>query len=211
GAHTVPVDADGAPYPPPPHALVRPGGVAAPPLFAIRQAGNGRLALVSQWPTYSLGAGTKWLYDREVLSKGLNGKTSDFGRLLQNTFHWLADPSLSAETLGGYRTPAHRLQPPNARDVGKNQFREPLQLSAAQTSGTPAAQPVLLRGLIGAQTRLSGGQGTVADYAAAARQAGLDFVVFLEDFAALDATGLAQLKAECTQQSGAYLTLYPGY
>src|SRR5262249_18409745 len=88
---------------------------------------------------------------------------------------------------------------------------EPLQLSPAQTSGTTAAQPVLLRGLIGAQTRLSGGQGTVADYAAAARQAGLDFVGFLEDFAAPDATRLAQLKTDCTQQSDAYLTLYPGY
>jgi hypothetical protein len=53
--------------------------------------------------------------------------------------------------------------------------------------------------VIGAQTRRSGGQGAVADYADAARQAGLDFLVFLEDFAKLDATGLAQLKAECAK------------
>jgi len=207
GARTVPVDRASAAYPTPPNALVRPGGVNAPPLFAIREAGSGRLALVAQWPTYSVGAGTHWLYDREVLAKGLQGKPSDFGRLMQNTFHWLATPSLESGALGGYRTQPQRLQPPNAREQVKNDFRErgPGQASVR------TADPVLLRGIIGAQTRASDGQGTVADYADAARQAGLDFVVFLENFAALDAAGLAQLKADCAAHSDAQLTLYPGY
>src|SRR5262245_62901834 len=103
-ARTVPVDANQANNPPPPDALVRPNGVAAPPLFAIRSIGPGRVGLVSQWPPYSLGAGTRWLYDREVLSSGLQGKKSDFARLLQNTFTWLAEPSLGSGTPGGYQT-----------------------------------------------------------------------------------------------------------
>ena len=69
----------------------------------------------------------------------------------------------------------------------------------------------LFKGLIGAQTSLSGGTGSVAEYAAAARQAGLDFLVFLEDFARLDAAALDQLKAECRQHSDGRLTLYAGY
>src|SRR4029453_6198420 len=210
GSRTVPVDRSSAAYPTPPGALVRPGGVTMPPLFAIRQAGNGRMALVSEWPTYSLGAGTHWLYDREVLSKGLQGKPSDFSRLLENTFRWLAEPTLTAGTLGGYRMPPHRLQPPNMRDEVRDKFRESAVSGTAQAARA-AREPVLLRGVIGAQTRLSGGQGTVADYAEAARQAGLDFLVFLEDFARLDATGLAQLKSECAKHSDAKLPLYPGY
>jgi hypothetical protein len=58
---------------------------------------------VSQWPIYSVGSGTKWLYDREVLSKGLEGRPSDFGQLLENSFRWLATPSLRTHALGGHQ------------------------------------------------------------------------------------------------------------
>jgi hypothetical protein len=209
-ARTVPVNVDQAANPPPPDALVRAGGVAAPPLFAIRPAGAGRLALVSQWPTYSLGAGTRWLYDREVLTTGLQGRPSDFAHLLENTFRWLAEPGLASGAVGGYRTAPDRLQPPNLRAEVRDQFRDS-ESSAGQRVGGAARPPLLLKGVIGVQTRLSGGHGTVADYAAAARQAGLDFLVFLEDFANLDDAALAELKAECAAHSDAALTLYPGY
>src|SRR5262249_60533585 len=63
----------------------------------------------------------------------------------------------------------------------------------------------------GAQPGLPGGGGTVPAYPAAARRAGLDFLVFLEDFAQLDAGELEQLKAACRQYSDSQLTLYPGY
>jgi len=210
-ARTVPVDVDRADQPPPPDALVRPHGVPAPPLFAIRPLGTGRVALMSQWPPYSLGAGTRWLYDREVLSAGLQGKPSDFGRLLQNTFTWLAAPSLESDALGGYQTPPQRLLAPNLRGAVRNQYLEPAPRSDGGAGAALAREPVIFKGVIGAQTQLSGGQGTVADYAAAARQAGLDFLVFLEDFANLSPSELTQLKAECAAHSDAALTLYPGY
>ena len=66
-------------------------------------------------------------------------------------------------------------------------------------------------GLIGAQTMLSGGKGNVKDYAKAARQAGLDFVVFLEDFAKLDEEELQKLKDDCERYSDGEIMLYPGY
>ncbi len=210
-ARTVPVDPATAAYPLPPDALIRPGGVTGPPLFAIRQVGAGRVALISQWPAYSIGAGTRWLYDHEVLAKGLQDKPSDFGRLLENTFHWLAAPSLQSTTIGGYHTPPQRLLPPNYSAAVKNKFSEIAPPPSTVVVGSPEQSQVLLKGVIGAQTRLSGGQGTVADYADAARQAGLDFLVFLEDFAKLAPAQLDQLKTDCAAHSDGALTLYPGY
>ncbi|HVO27025.1 MAG TPA: hypothetical protein VMW56_25725 [Candidatus Margulisiibacteriota bacterium] len=210
-ARTVPVDPMHSPFPLPPNPLVRPGGVTAPPLFAIRQFGAGRIALSSQWPTYSIGSGTKWLYDREVLSKGLQGTPSDYGRLIENSFRWLAAPSLSSNRLGGYVTAPARLQPPNLSPEVKQQFAEPVWGGVDDRLLQPPNNTRLFKGVIGVQTNLSGGHGTVADYAAAAKQAGLDFVVFLEDFVNLDAGKLAQLKADCQDNSDGSLILYPGY
>ena len=191
---------------------MRPGGVSAPPLFAIRQYGAGRVAPRRRsCRPYSIGAGTKWLYNREVLSTGINGTQSDFGLLLQNTFRWLAAPSLQSQALGGYVTPAERLvvaEPPaEAHHVLSRDRSHPDD----RPSCGRRANATLFKGLIGAQTQPERRQGTVAQYAAAASQAGLDFLVFLEDFAQLDAAELDQLKADCRQYSDAQLTLYPGY
>jgi hypothetical protein len=210
-ARTEPVDLSASAYPGPPNPLIRPGGVSAPPLFAIRQLGPGRIALAAQLPTYSTGSGTKWLYNREVLSTGLKGTPSDFGLLLQNSFRWLAAPSLQSQAVGGYVTPANRLIPPNRRPEAMTNYQEISPGPDDPALLQPPTNSVLFKGLIGAQTSASGGSGTVAQYAAAAKQAGLDFLVFLEDFARLDAAELDQLKAECRQYSDDTLTLYPGY
>ncbi len=87
-----------------PNPFVRPEGVLSPPLFAIRTVGAGRVALINQWPQFSLGSGTRYIFNREVLERGIKGKPSDFGRLLQNTFRWLAAPSLASGAVGGFVT-----------------------------------------------------------------------------------------------------------
>jgi len=38
------------------------------------------------------------------------------------------------------------------------------------------------RGLLGARTALTGGKGSIAEYVAEARKAGLQFLIFAEDF-----------------------------
>jgi hypothetical protein len=210
-ARTVPVDLAKSSRPGPRDPLVRPSGVQAPPLFAIRELEPGRVALLSQWPVYSIGSGTKWLYDREVLSKGVGGRPSDFGVLLENTFRWLAAHSLGSTKLGGYATNTERLQPPNAGRRVRDQFKEPAARGLDARALPSTDGTALFKGVIGAQTSLSGGRGEVAEYAAAARRAGLDFLVFLEDFSQLDATKLARLKADCARYSDETLLLYPGY
>jgi hypothetical protein len=191
------------------HPFQRPGGVEEPALFAIRSRNGGRIALVNQWNQFSYGAGTKWLYDREILSKGFDGRPSDFGRLLENTFRWLAEPSLRAGTLGGYRTAADRLIPPNELPEAREKLEWHWRTYGHYPDWTAGWK--LVRGLLGAKTAYSSGTGTVQEFAAAAREAGLDFVVFLEDFDRLTEEEFRQLRSDCSAHSDEALELIPGF
>ena len=105
-----------------PNPFTRPEGVVSPPLFAVRSAGAGRVALLNQWRQFSIGSGTRYIYNREVLERGIKGKPSDFGRLLENTFRWLAAPSLQNGAVGGFVTKPERLLPPNWREEAKQEY-----------------------------------------------------------------------------------------
>jgi hypothetical protein len=65
-------------------------------------------------------------------------------------------------------------------------------------------------GLIGARTALSSGTGTVADYVAAAKAAGLQFIVFLEDSLKMDQAKWDKLVAECAAASDKTFAAVPG-
>ncbi|MBI4025733.1 MAG: hypothetical protein HY360_12185 [Verrucomicrobia bacterium] len=211
-AKTTPTDLSASPYDGVPHPFSRPGGVKEPPLFAIRGLKQGRVALVAIWPQYSFLSGTKWLFNREVLSAGLKEQRSDFGRLIENTLHWLAAPSLKSGALGGYVMPADELLTPNRKPGVKEQFErtywdyEPEKLGY----GRPPENGKLFRGLIGARSSYSTGKGTIAEYAHAAGAAGLDFVVFLEDYGKMTEKTFAKLKADCKQHSTTNLVLLAG-
>ena len=192
--------------------LIRPS-VPKPALFAIRSLMAGRVALVNQWPQFSIGSGTRWLYDRQVLDKGFHGRPSDFGRLLQNTFRWLAEPSLKKPGVGGYVTGKETLVAPNRRASARKQFEYTFwywEDQVMQWHRPPKFAPVY-RGLIGAKTATSSGTGTVAQFAAAAKKAGLQFVVFLEDFDKLTPAKYTSLQADCRKFSDDQLLLLPGY
>ena len=70
-----------------------------------------------------------------------------------------------------------------------------------------------VRGLIGARTALSGGSGSIAEFAAAAKGAKLDFLIFLEDFSAFahNKSAFEAMVGECGAHSDASLLLLPGY
>ena len=70
-----------------------------------------------------------------------------------------------------------------------------------------------VRGIIGARTALSGGSGSVAEFAAAAKSAKLDFLIFLEDFSAFahNKSAFEAMISECEAHSDASLLLLPGY
>jgi hypothetical protein len=195
---------------PSPQALIPKEPIKDPVIFAIRDGGGaGRLAAIQTWHQFSIGSGMKFLYNNEILEKGLNGQSSQYGRLLLNTYHWLAGPSLKSGAVGGYVQEPNRLLEPSARPETFAQFAElsfkDIQASAARSKGK------IYRGLIGAQTSLSGGEGTVDDYAKAAAEAGLDYLVILEDFAGLTPEKLQQLKDAVKKASTPTLRIYAGY
>lgn len=195
-----------------PGLLQRKRPETSPALFAVRQAGEGRVALTAQWPQFSFSAGTKWLYDSVVLERGLGGLRSDYARLLVNTLSWLSEPSVTKGSPGGFRSLEQR-PTLNERPELQAMYRSAApgySVDALLRAAVPGQERVF-RGLIGARTRRSGGSSEVADYARAARRSALDFIVFLEDFAALSEAEFASLKQECAAHSSSDLLLLPGF
>lgn len=210
-SRTDPIDQATPPIPLPPDPLIRPGGVLEPDLLALRIYGNGRIVLCAQAPMFSVGQGTHWLYNRHCLSTGFSDLPSGFGALICNALAWLAEPSLSSGSLGGYEADPSRFDPPNLDPDVFADFQAHLWQDNELDMSQPSTGGNLYRGLIGARTTLTGGNGSVPDYANAARAAGLDFVIFLERFDRLTPAGLTGLGAECAVNSDSSLLLLPGY
>lgn len=133
--------------------------------------------------------------------EGIDGRASDGRRLFLNTLRWLAEPSMRARGKGGLEhdsslEESEDMPPvPPAADWSKFQFKD-----------RPS-----LRGVIGAQSAYSSGEGTVSEWKAAAREAGLDFLVFLEAFDELSPDGLESLKRDCRRLSDETILLVPGF
>lgn len=187
-----------------PKMFRRPDAKTPPTLFAIRQAGEGRLALTVSNPIFHLYGGTSWIHDGVMLNKGMGGRPSYFGKLFENTARWLAKPGMENGKLGGYVQDPLQLRHPNERKTPAEYFSE------FDTYQNPTPPGNVYRGLIGARTAYSTGKGTVADYAAAAKATGLDFVVFMEDFGKLTEANYRKLEQECKALSTDALVLVPG-
>lgn len=193
--------------------IIRKEGEKQPPIFAIREYKKGRVALCAMWRQFTIGAGTKWLYNREVLSRGLKGKTSDFGKLLENTFRYLAEPSMKKGFPGGYVTPENKLVPPNHTPEAKSQFNYHFWKYEPEVLGYrhPPKNGKLFRGIIGAKSIYGGGKSTVEEYVKAGKKAGLDFIIFMDDFDKLTKEKFEKLKDECKKYSDTGIKLIPGF
>ncbi len=173
----------------------------APPLMGIRSVGPGRLAVV--------GIRSHWLFTsppncptvQAMLTAGAGDKPSDWLRVFANTFRWLAEPSRQAGR-GGALTPETVLHPP------VQVWPEPERYDWSKTP--PMNNQLQVTGLIGARTALSTGTGTVAEYARAARAAGLQFLVFLEDSLKMKQEQWDQLVEQCQAASDENFLAVPG-
>ena len=210
-SHTTPVDLSKSSFAAPPDAMVRPGGVEQPDLFAIRSYKQGRILLCCQRPVFSIGQGTKWLFDRRCLSTGVKETPSDFERLIHNTLVWLSKPSLQTGSVGGYRAAPSRFDPPNYDPNVRKEFEARSWSAAELDRHRPPRDGKIFRGLIGARSAFTTGQGTVSEYASAAEQAGLNFVIFSEQFDKLTPEMLHRLGDECLRHSNDKVLLVPGY
>lgn len=187
-----------------------------PPLFAVRDYKKGRLAIYVMRGKFTWVAGThrnaegdeESMQGGVILEKGALGKPSHFRRLLSNTVKWLSEPSLESGKLGGYVQDLSRVDEPVA---GPSTLMPPNNAQMEEWLKASYVNPLSVwRGIIGARTQLSGGHGTVADYAVAAKKVGLQYIVFLETFENMTPEKLEALKAQCAKSSDAQLLCIPG-
>ncbi|MHB9023370.1 MAG: hypothetical protein ACYC7E_04235 [Armatimonadota bacterium] len=192
------------------HTVPWPGDLTPPPminervpLMAIRDVKPGRLAIFGQPSGFTFSSPYNFPAAHQVLSEGIEGTPSDMLRLQMNLLSWLAAPSLEAGTLGGAETNPQVFEPNVPR------YPDDPPVKWAERTFPDDCTP--LRGLVGARTAYSTGSGTVAEYIAGARDAGLDYLVFLEDFKALDAEKLQALKDDCRAHTSETFFAVPGY
>jgi len=198
------------------------------PLLAVRSHGRGRLAAFSMNPQDFFWTGYIPAQGGVSLRKGFKDRPSHGWKLLDNLYRWLAAPSLAGDALGGATT------------AGKDLFRtvptaprpydwaggaegglgvslpgaDPLLTGSVPDASKQAAAPTPMsvpRGLVGAHSAASTGRGTVAEWVRAAKSAGLDFLVFLEDLRHMNPQKWERLKADCEAASDKAFVAYPGF
>jgi hypothetical protein len=171
---------------------------SAPPIVAVRSFGKGRVMAFSV-PARSVHANygvPGWNMIVESAGDQAAHRPSDGAKLVFNGLRWLAEPSRGNPALGTFHADAVApVRFPASIDWDQAQFPAP-------TRGA--------RGILGARTALGDGQGTVAEYAAAAKAAGLSFVVFNESLERMTPEKLDRLKAECKRVSTADFYACPG-
>jgi len=185
--------------------IIGPGKVkAAPILAAARRYGKGR---VVAWPSslvFTLMDGYHWMLEGGIVMDGeAAGRKSDGARLTYNLLKWLAEPSLSAGTMGGYV-----YKPPQ-----RPKLTEQPGFSEINWSKVRPIKPMYSRaflGLVGAQSALSCGRGSPADFIEAAKAAGYDFIVFTEDLESLTSEDWASLLAACEEGTDETFNAIPG-
>ena len=188
----------------------------------------GRVALMNIWPQYHVGGGSKWIMNSQVLASGDGlGRPSDLGVLIRNTLRWLAEPAQQLRARcpggcgpapGGYVTTKDRLIWPSQRPEALRPYNEisqhyPSPQIQMQEHDPAHSNVSVFQGIFGAQSNYSiGGTHHISDFALAAKQVNLSFVVFLESFSSVsDPVALAALTAECALHSDAALQLIPGF
>jgi hypothetical protein len=174
--------------------LDQPGTYAAePPIVAVRALGKGRIVSIAIDEIFTgLNLGVAgWSQTAESAGDPASGRRSDVMALMAGAMRWAAGPALADAAFGG------------APEIDTR----PVAFAAAK-SWDRQLEPV--RGIIGAHSALSDGAGTVAEYAAAARAAGLSFIVFSDPLELLTEVKLAELKRQCAAASSADFYASPG-
>lgn len=175
------------------------------PLVASRAVGPGRVVVC--------GINSAWLWGRYAgttlegitRDRGLLRQPSDGYALVRNALRWLAEPAMAGGTLGGAKTAPAVLENPY-----QTKFSGPADWGKLADAPFPQ-QAQRQAGVIGARSVLSGGTGTVAEWVAAAQANGLQYLVFLEDFASLPEASFKQLKSECAKLTTPTFAAIPGF
>lgn len=158
----------------------------APPVAAVRVFGKGRVFVYACNPMHiTMNSASKiWPNVHEFAGDRVRGAKSQGWRLVENALRWTAEPAKSDPAFGSYsEQPVPPVSYPAAVDWDKKKF---LPLPAKQAEG-----------MFGMHTALSDGTGTVAEYVAEAKKAGLSFLVFNELFERMTPEKWERLRQEC--------------
>ena len=178
------------------------------PIVAVRQFGRGRIVFIASHKD-SCG----WMYNIDkwpnYTERGTyQGKVCDMVGLVENALRWASEPSAGdAAFVKHYRPvepeiPPYRPQP----DFGLRELEKPNYPANVQ----PANRTIGARGLVGVRSSHSDGTSSVAEYVAAAKAAGLNFLVFADPLEHLTAEKLAALRADCAANSSDDFYCCPG-
>jgi len=171
-----------------------------PPLAAAREFPTSRMAVLpirSDFIISNLGnPGFPQVFME--LGDG-DANPSDGMTFVVNMLRWLAAPAVAKGVLGGYRAPP-------AAEVGS--FPHPSSIPAPPT--IPEAAHRYFSGVAGLRSSYAGGEATIAEYAAAAREAGLSWIAFADPWEELSDEEYAQTQEECRAVSGPDFLALPG-
>ncbi len=175
-----------------------------PEVVGVRDAEGERVGRMMVQPIYT--AWTWGNYGHPAMKEAFlfNGDGihfSDGQRLLLNSWRWLAEPALAGEGFGGYQPP--KKKPDTAVDLTPAVWKDVDWTNVQSEPG--------LRGLFGAFSAQGGGTGTVADWAKAAREAGLDYLVFTDDPNKHTPETYKALVEECRKNSDEKFVIVPGF
>jgi hypothetical protein len=179
-----------------------PAPLPSPTFLAVRGAGAGRLAAFGLAPEWVFASPGNCPPVKEMMTAGAGPYRSHWVRVLANTFRWLAEPTLAADK-GGEPTPPALLTPVKVTIPTPPATRD-------WTKAPPITDQEQLPGLVGAQSPYSGGIGTVAEWVAAAKAAGLKFLVFLEPLDRISREDYAKLQRDCAAATDDTFFACPG-
>ncbi|NQU39393.1 MAG: hypothetical protein HQ523_05525 [Lentisphaerae bacterium] len=194
---------------------------APPPIAAVREFDQGRVGLLAvmsyytlwhpywtpedhskyqkKWGRGQIGERSTGDIDGIFMEKGDGVRTSQGRELLIGMLRWLGDNARGAG-MGGYTAERFAALPVPAMAVAPEW---PFKWTAE-----PKQQNFKI--LVGARSAWSDGEGTLEEYAAAAKAAGVDVLMMTEDFAAFDPARWNDYYAACQAVSDETLTVYPG-
>ncbi len=171
---------------------------SSPPIAAVREFGAGRVVMyaVPERQLFLNYGNPVWPGVSEEVGDAAGGHPSDSLKMAVNALRWLAEPAQEIEGFGTWEPASYRpVEYPGSVEWDSAEFAPP-------TAGA--------RGVVGAHTAYTDGSGTVAEYAAAARAAGLAFVVFTDPLEMLSEQEFAALRADCAAASDESFYACPG-
>ncbi|MFA6294195.1 MAG: hypothetical protein WC637_20560, partial [Victivallales bacterium] len=195
----------------------------APEIVGVRDAvgSSGRMMVLPFHPTHTWRNFNHFAFNDAMMIKGDGAHPSDGLRLFINGCKWLAEPSAKAG-FGGYKQAKGNEVPPTAPVdwstaafpgtswSGMGSWWDDIkQKDVSMNLAVPEAKD--FKGLVGARTAASDGQGSVADYVAEAKKLGLSFIIFLENLEKCDDTRFAKLVEDCKAQTTGSFAAIPGY